>query len=357
VHHFVTRLAVAATALVVACEPAPSSPRDTLPSGVKRRIATLEGLPQPTPEEVVELATLLREHGLLLEAADRLEAARRGGIDVADLHAGLAETYLELGYNRAVLRELNACLRQNPRQADCLEVFGRVLERDGSPGALQEARRVYTVFLEIAPDHPKAKRARSALDQLGGPLSRDELERAASAPATPPAAPGAGPAGIPGHGGAASPAHPGGAPPADSGGTPGLNAFGQALADAFRAMRRQAPAEAEVAFRRALALKPDHPATRAGLAEALAAQGKVPAAVEVIEAVWADAPGDPQVRLVFGSVMLQAGERRDEAVAAWESLVRDAPQVAQQYQISERLAALRNGEDPQTVGRPPSTSR
>jgi predicted Zn-dependent protease len=341
---------VRATALVfvlgLACAPAPTS-SDRLAPEARARIETLRQLDSPSAEEVAELGRLLRESGLLLEAAERLQAALEAGTDSADVRAGLAETYMDLGYGRPVLRELNGCLRQNPRQPECLEVFGRVLERDGTPGALREARRVYAVFLDVAPDHPRAKRARSALDQLGGPLTEGD-EGPASAPAiVPPAvdAPGAG---------GASAAHPGGAP---SGDAPALNAFGRALAEAFRAMRRDAPTEAEGAFRRALELRPDHAATRAGLAEALALQGKVAEAVTTIDQAWAEAPSDPQVRLVFGSVMLQAGERRDEAIAAWEALVRDSPQVAEQYGISERLAALRRAGSDGTVAAPAASGR
>jgi len=54
---------------------------------------------------------------------------------------------------------------------------------------------------------------------------------------------------------------------------------------------------------------------------------------------------------------LQAGRRRDEAIAAWEALVREAPRVAERYGISERLAALRKGESPTTVRRPPAQKR
>lgn len=346
-------LCAAATLGLGACEPE-TTPRDRLSPEARRRVEALESIAEPTTEQVIELAELLRAHGLVLEAADRLEMARRRSEDSAEIHAALAEIYMELGYGRAVLRELNGCLRNDPRRADCLEIFARVLERDGTPASLREARRVYTVFLELAPDHPRAKRARSALEQLGGPLAmaenedEDEDEDVPALAGIPELTPGPSPEG------GGSSAHPSGTP--SGGSAPSLNEFGQALADAFRALKRGEPAEAEAAFRRALDLKPNHAATRAGLAEALVAQGQVAEAVKTIEAAYADAPGDAQVRLVYGSVMLQAGDRREEALAAWEALVKDTPEVAERYGIPERLAALRRGGGG-TVARPPAQNR
>ncbi len=330
---------VALVVSVVACEPQPLDPRSRSTPEIK----ALEDRFAESKSATValQLSAVLADSGRGFEAADVLLEAELAGQATPKIHAALAQTYADLGYGRAVIRELGGCLERARRQPDCLYLLGRILEEDGTPSSLREARRTYTLFLEVAPDHPEANRARSALEQLGGPL-----REAASRPSSAPAAPGL------------AAAHPGGEPAARAGGPArgNLNPFGQALAEAFAALRDGQPASAEAAYRRALDLRPDHAGTRAGLAQALSAQGKEAEAVREIEAVFADSPTDPQVRFVFGALMLRSDERRAEAIAAWEALVRDTPDIAEDLGLPERLAALRQ-IDGETTVRPPIRER
>ncbi|NJK89562.1 MAG: tetratricopeptide repeat protein [Myxococcales bacterium] len=291
----------------------------------------------------LELARVLTRYDRAFEAADILEDARRSGNEGPMLHAGLAEVYMELGYSRAVVRELTACLSRAPSQPDCLELFGRVLEADGSAASLRNARQIYTLFLKVAPNHPNANRARSALEQLGGPLELAEDE-----PLFPPIA--AAPSVVSPHGRATG----GAADPSASGTSgAGLNEFGRTLASAFAAMREGRPTEAELAYRSALQLRPNHLATLAGLAEAQAAQGKITDALETVTAARAIEPSDPQVQFIYGSILLRMEGRRDEALATWRAILRDSPDMANQLGIAERLAALERQGGDDTVSAPP----
>jgi len=65
-------------------------------------------------------------------------------------------------------------------------------------------------------------------------------------------------------------------------------------------------------------------------------------------------PEDPQVRFMFGSILLRADERTDEAIAAWQSLLRDQPEIAEQLGIRERLAAVRRAGGSEQAARPGS---
>lgn len=307
-----------------------------------------------------ELAPLLRavrayrENGHLFEAAQTL--LRADGTPLADdpeLQAEKAQVYLALGYPEAVVRELKACLREHPRQPDCLLGFARLLEADGTPGALREARNVFTLFLEHAPkDHPDRAQAEATLERLGGPVDPS----AASAPLRladrlPPEArtnPHANP-----HATAPNP-HGAGGTPSASGEAPPLNAFGQALAKALQAVRARDFEAARSGFREALKLKPDHPSTMASLAETEWSLGERERALRTIDRAMALGPEDPQVRFMFGSILLRADERTDEAIAAWQSLLRDQPEIAEQLGIRERLAAVRRAGGSEQAARPGS---
>ena len=71
------------------------------------------------------------------------------------------------------------------------------------------------------------------------------------------------------------------------------------------------------------------------------AEGEIDAAVKEIAGAYDEHPEDPQVRWIFGLVMLQAKQRQKEAFEAWESLVEEYPQIANQLGIPARLEAAK----------------
>jgi tetratricopeptide (TPR) repeat protein len=270
-----------------------------------------------------DLGDAYAEAGRWLDAADAYRAALGRG-PTASSQGKLAQAYLELGYESATVRELRGCMETAPEEPECLLPFGRLLELDGSPGALRQARAVYGQFLEAAPDHPAAARARSVLAQLGGAL-----------PEAPPPPP------------------PPSTPPSE-GNKPKLNPFGQALARALDAARAGRPAESAAAFREALVIDPGNPNARAGLAEAQWTLGEAEAALNTLNEALARGPEDPQVLFVAGILYLR--ERRPaEAEAAWTKLKQLHPELAEQLGISERLASLRRSTDG-TVQAPAKTN-
>lgn len=284
-------------------------------------------------EPLVGAARLYREHGFLFEAADILKQAEDAMGDRASpsLRAEMARTYLALGLSSAVVRELKACLREDRRQPDCLLAFAQLLESDGTPGALREARRAYAGYLEHAPaDHPDRTQAEAALERLGGPLPSNSGAPLRLADRLPPEAMANNP-----HGGAGPTPQAG----ADAEAPP-LNEFGQALAGALRAVREKDFETAATGFRKALEIRPDHPSTLASLAEAEWSLGHRERALELIDRAMALGPDDPQVRFMFGALLLRAGTRIEEATSAWQALLRDQPEVAEQLGIRERLASL-----------------
>lgn|GEM_PF-2162854 len=324
-----------------------------IPSGLANRIAQKQAELMSSPDAValhVELGQLFMEAERYFDAAESLQTAKSKGAETSALHAGLAETYLELGYFRPCADELRACFQKNRDEPGCLYVFGMLMEGIEDRQALMEAQRAYGRLLQVAPDFRKAKLASSSLDQVNARLSA--MPQAASQPAPKAAAPGTDPhAGVPNAPPvpAAAPAEPA-APdvpghtskvdPATGKDVGELNPFGVAIMKAVEAVRKNDAPAAEAAFAEALKIHPDEASALAGLAEAQMAQGKTDAAVASIEKAYAVDAKDPQVRWAFGNIMLQTRKRTEEAVKAWTSLVQDEPEYAKQLGIPARLEAL-----------------
>ena len=264
------------------------------------------------------VGAIYEREGRWLQAAEAyLRAATAEDSVPADVRGDLARVYLRLGYEGAVVRELRTCLRDAPREPDCLLTFARLVESQGDPGSLREARRLYTTFLDAAPDHPEADLARSTLAQLGGELRED---RTASASTSPPE------------------------PPDDGAPSPQLNPFGAAISRALAAARDGRPEEAVRGFEEALEIQPDNPGALVGLAEALSSAGKATQSDEVLNRALELAPEDPQVLFVAGALAARTG-RTGAVVQHWSRLRSLHPEIAEQLGISERLNAMQRGED------------
>ncbi|WP_454916814.1 tetratricopeptide repeat protein [Xanthobacter sediminis] len=72
-------------------------------------------------------------------------------------------------------------------------------------------------------------------------------------------------------------------------------------------------AEAEAAFARALALKPDHSKARAGIARLAWASGDI----DTLRQMVIEHPDDGEAALLLGSAMIAAGNERDAAIREW----------------------------------------
>ena len=115
-----------------------------------------------------------------------------------------------------------------------------------------------------------------------------------------------------------------------------LNEFGKAIQIAYRALGKNDHKSAEQAFKKALAIK-DDAATRASLSESLYKQNKLAEAVKEIEIAKAKGPEEPQVKWVFGLVMLANKTKTSEAMEAWRSLIVEEPDFATQLDLKSKL--------------------
>jgi len=260
-------------------------------------------------------AARLREEGRTLEAADALLRAGSPEARPPAVLGDLAQIYVELGYADAAARELQACLKDAPREPACLLAFGEFLEASQRPSALRQARRVYAAFLDAAPTHPAAGRVRNRLAQLGG-----RLEEAPPPAPLPPSA---------------------GAEESGDGDQekPALNAFGAALAKALQAARDGRTADAVRGFEAALEMEPKNPGALVGLAEAQLANGDSEASIDAVERALDLAGEDPQVLFVAGALAQRRGDPA-EARMHWTKLRALHPPIADQLGISERLASM-----------------
>jgi cytochrome c-type biogenesis protein CcmH/NrfG len=300
---------------------------------------------------LTELGELYSASGSLFEAADAFQGAIDHGAKSADVHAGLANAYLRLGYVARSVDELKACMTLDHNNPGCVFTLGNLFYTEGSPEGLRESRRSLRQFLSIAPNHPKAAEAQAMVEQIDSKLGPDT--GAPTAPhgelhaASPPAAEGeeeeAPPEETPaGHGSSAAmiPGHDtidkaGGEPVGE------LNPYGQALGKAFAAQDRNDAKGAEAGYREALQIRAGDSLAMSGLANALLIQGKNDEAQRAAEEAYAKAPQDSQVRWIYGLVALKTRKNTDKGVAAWEALAKDDPELAGKLHIPETLAALK----------------
>jgi cytochrome c-type biogenesis protein CcmH/NrfG len=352
------RRIILASALLFACDVDFSKPKDPDP-GLAQRIAQKKNDLLRNPDDVatlLELGELQVEAGQMFEAADNLIAARNKGSNDIRVNAGLTAAYFELGYMKAGIEELRGCIEKDRNNPDCLFAYGRLIEADPSERAKQELLQVWTKLLEVAPNHRKANYVRSSIEQLHAQLSSAKPpEEAASRPAeaaAPPPPEEQEPADPPPAGAAAIPGHPGGEPQQDDE-VGELNPFGQAIARAIEAVKKNDAVAAEAAFRDALKIAPEDPGAMAGLAETLFAQNKQEDAVKTIEKAYALDSKDPQVRWAFGLIMMRNQKRMTDAVAAWEALNADDPDYAQRLGIPQRLEQIKKYMQP--GAHPPTT--
>jgi hypothetical protein len=109
---------------------------------------------------------------------------------------------------------------------------------------------------------------------------------------------------------------------------------------------------AELHSGKALSLNP-HPSTTggaavaavpdpyAGVAEMLFAQDKAVDAMQPAELAYELMPTEPEIRWVFGLVMLAKNKRTDDAIAAWEAIIKDTPEYAEQLGLADRLKVIK----------------
>jgi tetratricopeptide (TPR) repeat protein len=317
----------------------------TLDPELERRIAqkqlALAGAKDGNAE--AELAELYLEGERFFDAAEHFQFAAVKGTAPERIAAGLALTYLELGYIPAMVEQLKICFKIDQAHPDCLYAFGSLLERDGSESALQEARRTYQRFLAVAPSsHRRIAYVKSTLEQLNARL-KEVPDTEAPVQQNDPHGGGGNP-----HGGGDAP-HAGGAPS----GVPGhdgakgdedvgeLNPFGKAISKAIDAANKGDIPGAEAAFREALKVAPQDAGALAGLADTLYAQKKDADARATIDKARSIDPKDPQVRYVFGLIYLEDKTKQKEALESWASLLADDPGYAAQLKLADRMKALK----------------
>lgn len=134
--------------------------------------------------------------------------------------------------------------------------------------------------------------------------------------------------------------------------------YAAAMRKAVEARTQNDARTAEVAYRTALAAKPKDPHALAGVAEMLFAQEKAEDALKPAELAYELLPTDPEVRWVFGLVMLSKNKRVDDAMAAWDALIKDTPDYAKGLGVPERLKIIKaytkgaphGGAKPQPAG-------
>jgi tetratricopeptide (TPR) repeat protein len=305
---------------------------------LKARIATARADARARPGALVRLGELQLEAGQLFDAAESFRRAREAGVKALEVEAGLARTYVKLGYVPAALRALRRCFDRDPGQPSCLFAYASLVETDPSEGAQREVQKIWTRYLQEAPpDHFGRAYAESALAQLEGrfgPLTPGALGPPPGRAR--PDEPEAEPPPVPGH----------------EGGKEGefgeLNPFGRAIQEAYRALAQDDATGAIAAFERALEIQPDDPTTLAGLAEAQLEAGQANAAEATANEAYRLAPEEPPVRYAFGLVMLtlERESRAREALAAWRALARDTPEYAARLGVNRILKAGRVGDAP-----------
>ena len=117
--------------------------------------------------------------------------------------------------------------------------------------------------------------------------------------------------------------------------------YREAMQRAIEARQKSDARAAEVEYRAALKATPKDPLALAGVAEMLFAQDKTADALQPAELAYELAPKEPEVRWVFGLVMLAKNKRTDDAIAAWEAIIKDTPDYAQQLGLAERLKVIK----------------
>lgn len=337
------RVALLSALVLVACE-VDFGTKPVADPGLARRIAQKKAELQSTPNDGgawLALGDLYFAADQYFDAADAYVRAEALGAPQSPVLAGLANSYLKLGYYQQSIDRLKKCFQINRNEPMCLYALGTVMESNGDERSLADARRAYMHFLAVAGEHERAAYVKSRIDQITariGPPDPNETiaigpaSQPASQPAAPPPAPppeSSGPPGVPGHG------------DGDSQEVGELNAYGLALQKALTATRNNDLPGARAAYQEALADRPGDPSARAGLAEVYLAEGNISEAAKLIEATYDDHPTDPQVRWMFGTVMLRAERRQREAIEAWESLVEEYPDIAAQLGIPQRLEAAK----------------
>ncbi len=343
--------------------------RKEVPAKLAGTIAQLKERTLANPSDqgaLVGLAEAQLEAGMLFEAADNFSKAKAMGSN-ARILAGLANSYNQLGYMRSTVDQLSECRKIRPPHADCIYAAGRFFENFltdvNDKDVKQRLRGTWLQFLAIAPaDHPKRAYVKSAVDQLNAELGPPKFAPGPSSrPASQPAPGGA-------HGAAGQPAaspppttpppapagHAGGAapepPPGEEVGE--LNPFGAAIQRAMSAYQKGDAKGAAAAFKDALKARPGDPLASAGLGEVLYVIGKKQESFKYLDAAYKAEPNDVMVRLLFGQVMLTARRRTDDAIKAWESLIKDAPDYAKQNKVPERLELFKRklGEAQKLMG-------
>lgn len=332
--------------------------------GLARRIAQQRATLNTNPNDGagwLALGDMFFEGEQYFDAADAYVRAENAGGPKTPIIAGLSNTYLQLGYYQVAIERLKKCFQLNRNEPMCLYALGSILESNGDERSMADARRAYLHFLAVASSHPKAAYVKSRVDQINariGPPDPSEMMPPGATPpghpATQPSAPDepddrpdqmpadhppmpsadaphgtGGPTAVPGHG------------DGDSQDVGQLNAYGLAIQKALNATQKNDIPAAQTAYREALKLRPGDPSARAGLAETYLAQDRVDDAAKEIEGAFDAHPTDPQVRWMFGTVMLKAGRRQKEAIEAWESLVEEYPDIAAQLGIPQRLEAAK----------------
>lgn len=316
------------------------------------------------PALLLELAAAYAEDHRTFDAADTYQLAIDQGAKTAQAYAGLAETYLELGYIPRMVEQLRQCMSIDRNDPDCLFALGSLFQADGSPDGLREARRTWRQILAAAPSYRRAATVKSMLEQAdarlgpeteadarlgphggalqeGGDESADRAHAHAGDSESQSAAGGHGAASGAAQGSPETiPAHAARGVTEDQP-VGDLNPFGEALRRAYEAVRKNDPPAAEKAFGEALAIRPEDPSALSGLAQALLAQEKVDEAVQAARRGIAADPKDPQARWTYGLVMLKAKRDLEGALSAWETLIKDEPEYANRLRLPEMVARLK----------------
>ncbi len=317
----------------LACTPVASGP--TVEPDLAQKIAQKQTeIQSGDPKAWVELGQLHLEAEQYFHAADAFTKAKEVLSNDVRVHAGLALSYVELGYIKSSVENMRACFALDRNQADCLYALGKLLERDPSERAQREVQRTWRHLLIAAPGYKHAAYVRSALTQLDaklGPAQEQPRSQPASQPAQAQNTPEKPAEKVPEHSVKDDP----NAPKVGE-----LNPFGQAIREAFQAVQgNDAPAAIE-AFGRALKIRPGDAGAQAGLAEAYFAMGNMKKAMELVDAAYKAHPKDAQVRWVFGLIMLKNRTRIPEALAAWKALAKDEPEYAKQLKVAEQLEEI-----------------
>lgn len=117
--------------------------------------------------------------------------------------------------------------------------------------------------------------------------------------------------------------------------------YAEAMLRAIEARKKSDARAAEVEYRAALKAKPKDPLALAGVAEMLFAQDKAVDAMQPAELAYELMPTEPEIRWVFGLVMLAKNKRTDDAIAAWEAIIKDTPEYAEQLGLADRLKVIK----------------